>query len=145
MKRVITLIIVFIIALASVCWADNLTGTWELDHMGMIAPNADPEELKDANETLNNKWIQLNTYLTARSDGTMVYAHVLEDMIDVRIGEWYKYAPDKYVFMYSFSTVSGEGQQHIYYFDIANGILEFPLEENEEYSLIYYLNKVEEE
>lgn len=144
MKRVITLIIVFTIALASVCWADDLTGTWELDHAGMIALDADPEEIEEANKALNELY-PTPTYLTARSDGTMVYSFIFENMIDVRIGEWYKYAPDKYVFMYSFSTVSGEGQKHIYYFDIADGILEFPIEENDEYSVIYYFNKIEEE
>lgn len=144
MKRIITLIIVFTIALASVCWADGITGTWELDHKGMTSPSADPAELEEANKALN-EMDSTPTYITARSDGAMVYTFIMENFTDCRIGEWYKYAPNKYVFMYSFSTLTGTEDQKIYYMEINDGVLEFTISQEKDAKVIYYLNKVEEE
>lgn len=144
MKRIITLIIVFTIALTSVCWADGITGTWELDHKGMIAPDSDPEETEQADKLLN-EIDSTPAYITARSDGAMVFTYLFENFTDCRIGEWYKYAPNKYVFMYSFSTLTGADDQKIYYMEINDGILEFALNQDKDVKVVYYMNKVEEE
>lgn len=147
MKRFIVLCFVLTIALASVCWANEITGTWVYDHQGMIVPDADPEELEETNKALNDFMQELNVevYITARSDGAMVLSYVYKDDIDARIGDWYKYAPNKYVFIYSFSTLTREDKKQIDYMEIKDGVLEFSLNKNEENEVIYYFDKVEEE
>ena len=71
MKRIIFLICMMTIALASVCWADELTGVWKLESMDVVeiepgAENAD--KLKEMAKTP----IDYDAFLTIRDDGTMV-------------------------------------------------------------------------
>lgn len=147
MKRFLLAFLTLTIALAPVCWADEITGTWIYDHQGAIAPDIDPKELEELDKTLNEFMQKQNieVYITARSDGTMVFSYVYDNEIDARIGDWYKYAPDRYVFMYSFSTLTGEGKQHIYCMGINDELLEFEINQAADTKIIYYFNKIEEE
>lgn len=144
MKRVITLIIVFTIALASVCWADGITGTWIMDRTEMSSPVATQEELDQANHALSK--MDPPTYISARSDGTMTLTYDNSvTLLDVRIGQWYKYAPDRYVYLYDFSTLTGSTEQKVYQIEIKDGQLFFYIERNSEYDVYKIFDKVEEE
>lgn len=144
MKRILLSLLVFAFAFASVSWADEIGGIWELESKGMIAPGADPQELEEANKALNDM-DDVPTFLTARSDGTMVQTYIFEDAVDARIGEWYKYAPDKYIFIHSFSTLSGDTKNHIYYLEIKDDVLIFEISNEDNIQVVDYFHKIEEE
>ena len=107
MKRIVLICTVLTIAMTSVCFADQITGVWESDSKGVIAPEADPEKIEATNEALNNME-KVPTFLTARSDGAMVKTYLFGNIVDARIGKWYRLTPDKYMFIQTYTTLSGE-------------------------------------
>lgn len=104
MKRIIFLICMMTIALASVCWADDLTGVWKFESIDVVEtePNTETAEtLKKLTETP----IDYDVFITARPDGTMVEFQDLGVSYNCNIGKWYQCTPDTYMFIYdSLST-----------------------------------------
>lgn len=144
MKRIALLCIVLTITLTSVCWADEITGTWIMDRTEMSSSTATQEELDEANAALAE--MGPPTYIVARSDGTMTLTYDNSiTLLDVRIGKWYKYAPDRYVYLYDFSTLTGPEEQKVYQIEIIDEKLIFYIERNEEFEVYKIFNKVEEE
>ncbi len=119
MKRIIFLICMMTIALASVCWADELTGVWKLESMDVVeiepgAENAD--KLKEMAKTP----IDYDAFLTIRDDGTMVEFQDFKVGYNSQIGKWYQCTPDTYMFVYDFA-----GTENTSFMTLSDGALKY--------------------
>lgn len=96
MKRIITLTIVFTIALASVCWANEIVGVWKFAEVDVKAESE--EDVK----TLKGVYEDTEKYLSFNEDGRAAATNVVDNQLDYKIGTWIQLTPEYYVFSYTF-------------------------------------------
>ena len=96
MKRIITLVIVFTIALASVCWANEIVGVWKF-----TGPDAKAESEEDV-QTLEGVYEGTEKYLSFNEDGRAATTNVVDNQLEYKIGTWIQLTPEYYLFSYTF-------------------------------------------
>lgn len=96
MKRIITLTIVFTIALASVCWANEIVGVWKF-----TGPDAKAESEEDV-QTLEGVYEGTEKYLSFNEDGRASTTNVVDNQLEYKIGTWIQLTPEYYLFSYTF-------------------------------------------
>lgn len=96
MKRIITLAIVFTIALASVCWANEIVGVWKF-----TGPDAKAESEEDV-QTLEGVYEGTEKYLSFNEDGRAATTNVVDNQLEYKIGTWIQLTPEYYLFSYTF-------------------------------------------
>lgn len=95
MKRIITLAIVFTIALASVCWANEIVGVWKFTGPDIKAQEEDAQKVKAEYEGIE-------MYFSFAEDGRAAITNVVDNQLDYKIGTWMQLTPEYYVFSYTF-------------------------------------------
>ena len=139
MKRIALLGIVLTIALASVCWAEELTGMWKLDSQELIelVPNSEKaESLKDLVEDEPS----YDEYITVNPDGVMTIFSDFDVAYNLAIGRWYKCAPDTYLFIYDFA-----GSETISFMTVSGNTLKYRTTYKDEAYIEFTYTKIEEE
>lgn len=96
MKRIITLTIVFTIALASVCWANEIVGVWKFAEVDVKAENEEDVQ------TLKGVYEDIDKYFSFSEDGRAAITNVVDNQLDYKIGTWIQLTPEYYVFSYTF-------------------------------------------
>ena len=96
MKRIITLTIVFTIALASVCWANEIVGVWKFAEVDIKAENEEDVQ------TLKGVYEDIDKYFSFSEDGRAAITNVVDNQLDYKIGTWIQLTPEYYVFSYTF-------------------------------------------
>lgn len=96
MKRIITLAIVFTIALASVCWANEIVGVWKF-----TGPDVKSDKEEDV-QKLKDEYEKIEMYFSFAEDGRAAYTNVVGNQLDYKIGTWIQLTPEYYVFSYTY-------------------------------------------
>lgn len=96
MKRIITLVIVFTIALASVSWANEIVGVWKFTEVDVKA------ESEEDVQTLKGVYDNIDKYLSFAEDGRAACTNVVDNQLDYKIGTWIQLTPEYYLFSYTF-------------------------------------------
>lgn len=96
MKRIISLVFVFTIFMASVSWANEIVGVWKF-----TSPDAKAESEEDV-QTLKGVYEGTEKYLSFNEDGRAAITNVVDNQLEYKIGTWIQLTPEYYVFSYSF-------------------------------------------
>lgn len=96
MKRFLLAFLTLTIALASVCWANEIVGIWKFEDLDVKVENEE-----DA-QTFKDIYSKNEKYFSFTEDGRASITNVVDNQFDYKIGTWIQLTPEHYLFSYSF-------------------------------------------